>query len=162
MKTQRRKVLVVGLGLVVLAIATYSSAGTRRYSVVPSPELRKELLSVRESVWKGWFENDQQKLSQLLPSELIAINNGQTDWEDREKTLTGAKHFAEGHGRLISLNFPRTEMQVYGDVAILYSQFAMEFSDADGTKKQSGRATEVFVRQNGRWVNTGWHLDSGN
>jgi len=28
------------------------------------------------------------------------------------------------------------------------------------TMRQGGRATEVFVRQNGMWVNPGWHLDS--
>jgi len=24
----------------------------------------------------------------------------------------------------------------------------------------SGRATEIFVRRNGEWVNPGWHTDS--
>jgi hypothetical protein len=26
------------------------------------------------------------------------------------------------------------------------------------TRRERGAATEVFVRQNGRWVNTGWQL----
>jgi len=101
-------------------------------------------------------------LSELLPRDLIAINNAQADWDDFDKTLAGAKRFAGEHGRLISLRFPRTEMQVYGEFAILYSQFEMEFTSDGGAKKQSGRSTEIFRRKNGRWINTGWHLDSGN
>jgi len=29
------------------------------------------------------------------------------------------------------------------------------------TSLSAGRGTEVFVRRNGRWVDVGWHLDSG-
>ncbi|MFY9583034.1 MAG: nuclear transport factor 2 family protein [Candidatus Acidiferrales bacterium] len=126
-----------------------------------TPELHSELLSVRESVWRAWFANDQKALTKLLPPDLIAINNGQSEWDSREKTLASAKEFAAQGGRLLSLNFPRTEMQIYGSVAILYSEFELETSASGNTQKQVGRATEIFVRENGQWVNSGWHLDSG-
>ena len=159
----KTRLSVLGMAITaVLLLASYQGvARAHKHSSEPSATLRKELLEIRESVWRGWFNNDQKALGELLPEELIAINNGQADWEDRDKTLLGAKHFSDGHGRLLSLQFPKTEVQVYRDVAILYSQYSLEFASDAGTEKQAGRATEIFVRQNGRWVNVGWHLDSG-
>ena len=59
------------------------------------------------------------------------------------------------------LEFPCVEIQSYGDVAVIYSLYTFE-TDAKGERNtSSGRATEVFVRKNGRWTNPGWHLDSG-
>jgi hypothetical protein len=50
---------------------------------------------------------------------------------------------------------------VYGGTAILYSLYSCETEKQGRRETSSGRATEVFVRRGGRWVNTGWHLDSG-
>jgi len=66
-----------------------------------------------------------------------------------------------GGGKLISLKFDRTEIQVYGDVAVLYSLFTLETEEGSKRKRSSGRATEIFRRNGDTWVNTGWHLDSG-
>lgn len=162
----RSKVTLLSALLLVAALAVFlrpetHAGGPPSSATSVTPELRKELLAVRESVWRAWFANDQAALAKLLPQDLIAINNGQADWDDLAKTLSGAQEFAGKNGRLISLNFPKTELQVYGNVAILYSQFEVEASSGGTTQKQSGRATEIFLRQNGRWINTGWHLDSG-
>src|SRR6266849_9939333 len=155
--------IIVGFGVAVtrgaskaLPRGTFSAPSSR-----VTPELRSELLSIRESVWRAWFANDQKALTKLLPPDLVAINNGQSEWDSREKMLASAKEFAAKGGRLLTLNFPRTEMQIYGSVAILYSEFELEMSVSGNTQKQAGRATEIFVRQNGHWVNSGWHLDSG-
>ena len=60
------------------------------------------------------------------------------------------------------LEYPRTEIRLYGDVAILYTTYVFEVESPDGKRETSaGRGTEIFVRRNGRWVNPGWHLDSG-
>jgi hypothetical protein len=165
MKTSKH-LPMLALAVVVLdglvAVAGWPSVRPPNHSSsAPGPGLRRELLTVRESVWQSWFHNDQKALRELLPGDLIAINNAQADWDDFDKTLSSARRFAGEHGRLVSLRFPKTEMQVYGDVAVLYSEFEMEFTSDGGGKTQSGRATEIFLRQNGRWINTGWHLDSG-
>jgi ketosteroid isomerase-like protein len=134
---------------------------TGEASSKPNDALRSELLAVRESVWKAWFNNDQYALKRLLPEELIAINNGDSEWQGLDKTLASARGFAARGGKLISLRFDRTEMQVYGDVAVLYSIFTFETDEKGKRTKTSGRATEIFQRRGKSWVNTGWHLDSG-
>jgi hypothetical protein len=50
---------------------------------------------------------------------------------------------------------------MYGNTAILYSKYAYELEVNGKPSAQSGRATEVFVYRDGKWVNSGWHLDSG-
>ena len=154
-------VLLLSLALVSLIHMPGNANASPVRTASATPELRKGLLAVRESVWRAWFANDQSTLAKLLPPDLIAINLGQVEWDDREKTLASAKEFARQGGHLLSVTFPRTDIQVHDNVAILYSQFEIELSTGGNTQKQSGRATEIFVRQNGHWVNSGWHLDSG-
>jgi ketosteroid isomerase-like protein len=90
-----------------------------------------------------------------------AINYGEQEWQNLQQTLQGAQQFAARGDKLISLKFDRTEIQVYGDVAVLYSLFTLETEEAGKRKKTSGRATEIFRHKGDTWVNTGWHLDSG-
>jgi hypothetical protein len=50
-------------------------------------------------------------------------------------------------------------MHVYGTTAILYTTYLFELEGTRGQRRIStGRGTEVFVRRDGGWVNTGWHL----
>jgi len=125
-----------------------------------SPEEKKELLAARDTVWRAWFANDTAKLKELIPPELIAIESGEK-WQTRDDELAGAKDFAARGGKLVRLEFPQTEIQAYGFTAILYSKFVLE-TQVDGKPSAlSGRATETFVYRDGKWVNVGWHLDSG-
>lgn len=125
-----------------------------------SPGEKSSLLAAREAVWRAWFANDTPQLSELIPTELIAIENGEK-WQTRDDELAGAKDFAAKGGKLLRLEFPETEIQAYGRTAILYTKFTLE-TEVDGKRKtQSGRATEMFVSRQGKWVNVGWHLDSG-
>ncbi len=122
---------------------------------------RKELLSVREAVWRAWFSNDQTYLKDVLPDELIAIDADTEAWLGRAETLEESIRFAKSGEILRRVAFPRTEIQVFGAVAILYTTFELEI-ERDGVRKTTaGRGTEIFVRRNNRWVNSGWHLDSG-
>jgi hypothetical protein len=124
------------------------------------PQVRQRLLESREAVWRAWFANDQAKLDQLIPAELIAINSGE-NWDNRASTLAGAKGFAESGGKLVRLEFPRTEIQAYGRTFIIYTTYLFE-TELNGKREvSSGRATEIFVLRDGQFVNTGWHLDSG-
>lgn len=123
---------------------------------------RKRLLEAREALWRAWFSNDQQKLAEMLPDDTLAINSGDGPWEDRAAILEGAKQFAAGGGKLVRLEFPRTEIRMYGFTAIIYTTYVLETESASGEKQaSSGRATEVFVFRDGKWVNPGWHMDSG-
>jgi ketosteroid isomerase-like protein len=127
-----------------------------------APEkLRQEILTAREAVWRSWFANDQERLRALLPDDTIAINNGEEAWQSRDEILAAAGKFAAAGGRLVRMEFPRVEVQVFGDVAVVYSQYLFEVETAGARQVSSGRATEVFVRRAGRWVNPGWHMDSG-
>ena len=122
---------------------------------------RRELLSVRESVWRAFFENDRAKLEQLLPPETLAINAGSEPWLDRARALAMAQEWSAGGLKLLALEFPRTEIQRYADVAILSSHYRWEAEMSGKRESVAGRATELFVRRGGRWLNAGWHLDSG-
>jgi hypothetical protein len=128
-------------------------------ATVPS-QARQQILDTRESVWRDFFSNDRGALEKLIPEETIAINDGTEKWADRAAILAGAQEFAESGARLVRLEFPKTEMQVYGNVIILYTAYLYEIEKEGKRDITSGRATEVFVRRNGQIVNSGWHLDS--
>src|SRR3954452_1117945 len=80
-----------------------------------TPQIRQRILAAREAVWKAWFSNDRAALERLIPEETIAIDNWQEGWSDRAAILASAKRFAESGGKLVRLEFPKTEIQVYGN-----------------------------------------------
>jgi hypothetical protein len=125
-----------------------------------TPELRKEILTAREAVWKAFFSNDRAALDRLLPAEVIAIDNGSKTWCDRAVILAGAKAFAESGGKLVGLEFPETEIQVYGNTMILYTTYKTELEREGKRSVESGRGTEIFVRRGNQLVNVGWQLES--
>jgi ketosteroid isomerase-like protein len=121
---------------------------------------RAELLAVRESVWRAWFGNDEARLRELLPPELITMSADSPGWSGLEAVLAAARRFATSGARLVRLEFPRTEIRAYGDVAILYTTYIYEIEQDGRRSAHSGRGTEVFVRRAGAWVHPSWHLDS--
>ncbi|HZS09062.1 MAG TPA: nuclear transport factor 2 family protein [Blastocatellia bacterium] len=123
--------------------------------------MKKQLLDAREAVWQAYFSNDRAALERLIPEETIAINAGDNNWENRSAILEGAAQFAKGGGKLLMLEFPKTEIQVYGNTAVVYSNYSYELEAGGQRHQQSGRVTEVFVLRNGQWVNPGWHMDNG-
>ena len=125
-----------------------------------SPGELKNVLEAREAVWRAWFANNREELEKALPADTIGINADQENWENRVAVLKSAEEFAAHGGRLLKLEFPHTDVQLYGNVAVLYSHYLTE-SEMNGQRTTvSGRATEIFLRRNGRWLNSGWHLDS--
>ena len=125
------------------------------------PALYQEILAAREAVWRAWFANDRARLEAVIPEETIAINAGEERWQNRAEILAAAEEFVAGGWKLVRLEYPRTEIQLYGDVAILYTTYLFEVENQGERQTSSGRGTEIFVRRDGRWVNSGWHLDSG-
>ena len=122
---------------------------------------RKKLLDAREAVWRAYFANDRAALEKLIPEETITIEASDSNWGNRKAVLEGAERFAKSGGKLIKLEFPKTEIQVYGFTAVVYSTYSYEIEFGGQRSQQTGRVTEVFVMRKGQWVNPGWHMDSG-
>ena len=124
-------------------------------------QMKKRLLDAREAVWRAYFAGDRATLEKLIPGEAVAIEAGDNNWSKRQTILDGAANFAKSGGKLLMLEFPKTEIQVYGFTAVVYSNYAYELEAGGQRINQSGRVTEVFVLRKGQWVNPGWHMDSG-
>ena len=126
-----------------------------------SPEMRQRILAAREAVWKAWFTNDRATLEKLIPEETIAIDTGGEPWSDRAAVLANAKRFVDSGAKLVRLEFPKTEIQVYGNTVIIYTTYVYEVEINGQRSTSSGRATEMFVRRGNDLVNVGWHMESG-
>ena len=138
-----------------LATASASLAATEG-SIDP------EVLRLREAAWRAWFAGDEPALLEMLPPEFIGIGMQDSPFSSRERSAEEAKGFKAGGGRLVSLEFPETRAQLYGDVVVLYGRYAVAFEPGGGAppQKVAGRLTELFVKRGGRWLHTGWHLDT--
>ena len=124
-------------------------------------EMKKRLLDAREAVWRAYFAGDRGTLEKLIPEETVAIDPGDGPWSNRQAILSSSAEFAKSGGKLVKLEFPKTEIQVYGSTAVIYSSYAYELESAGKRTTHAGRVTEVFVLRKGQWVNPGWHMDSG-
>lgn len=125
-------------------------------------QMKKRLLDAREAVWRAYFAGDRATLEKLIPEETIAVDaGGDSNWSRRPQILESSAEFAKSGGKLIKLEFPKTEIQVYGLTAVIYSIYSYELEMGGQRTTKSGRVTEVFVLRNGQWVNPGWHMDSG-
>ena len=124
-------------------------------------DFKKGLLEARESVWRAFFSNDRGALEKLLPEDTLTIDAGSDEFGNRSVVLREAENFAKAGGKLVRLEFPKTEIQSYGYTAIVYSTYVYEVEQDGKRSQRSGRASETFVYRNGRWVNPGWHLDAG-
>lgn len=138
---------------VLIALFTFGTA-----SAFSSNE-EANLMAAREAVWRSWFAGDIQTLEKLVPKGTIAINSGEEKWQNQAEILEESKQFHSAGGKLIRLEFPHTEIQRFGNVAVLYSKYLYEI-ESDGKRSvNSGRATEIFVLTHGQWTNPGWHTD---
>ena len=126
-----------------------------------SPKLRQQILADREAVWRAFFEGDRAELEQLVPEETIAIGAERDAWSGRDEVLAASQAFVEAGGKLRALEFPRTEIQNFGDVAVVYTTYSYTIEIEGEVDTTAGRGTEIFVLRGDRWVNPGWHLDLG-
>ena len=146
-------------GIAVVAAFGISILGGATVSSLRSNNDDEDLLRARESVWRAWFAGDTRTLAELVPPESIVMSGGEKEWKRRADVLRSAAEFHSKGGRLVRLEFPRTEIQHFGDVAIIWSSYVVE-TEVDGKRSLgSSRVTEIFVRQRGGWTNPGWHTD---
>jgi hypothetical protein len=126
--------------------------------LVPRPELRKVLLDLRESIWRAWFTNNSAFLRTALRPDMVAVDDDQGNLKRREDILADAKRFADTGARISKLEFPHTEIRIYEQTAILFSDFRWE-GEADGKTigPVAGHATEIFIYRDGKWYESGWH-----
>jgi hypothetical protein len=147
------------LGLTALAIAAPLAA--QDYGPQPDNATKTEILRVREAAWRTWFSNDREGFQRVVPQELVGMAWSGGAWEDRATTLISMAEYAKAGERLQTLEFPRNVFQQYGDVVILYSNFRVVVVDRAGKSSETkGRGSEIFVRREGKWIHTGWHLDT--
>ena len=127
------------------------------HQVLPDP-VKKSLLEAREAVWRAWYGGNTAMLMELLPEELVTVGDGGDGFGSRDVIVAASARFAKGGGKLTRIDFPKTEIQAYGATAIIYTTYELEISQGGKTRIEKGKATEVFVRRGGRWLNTGWQL----
>lgn len=126
-----------------------------------SAEAQKMILDEREKVWRAWFAYDKAALETAIPEEIIVISPGQKNFKHRAEILASSEQFVKTGGKLVRLEFPKDEIQVYGSTIILYTDYLYEV-EVNGKKELStGRATDMFVIRDNGFVNVGWHLDTG-
>ena len=121
-----------------------------------------QLLQIRESVWRAWFAGNSTLLSRLVPADTVVISAGDKEWKHQADVINESSAFHASGAKLTRLDFPKTVVQHFGNVAIVWSDYVLEI-ESDGKRSvSSGRATEVFVLRDGTWVNPGWHTDRTN
>lgn len=165
------------LALVLVASIALSASPARSASPAPSasratstcsaatpspaaPQNDAALLKVRETVWRAWFDGDLKTLEPLVPPDTLVISASEKNWKHQSDILRSSAEFHAGGGKLLRLEFPRTEVQHFGDVAIIWSQYVLEVEENGKRSVSSGRVNEIFVFRDGRWTNPGWHTDS--
>jgi ketosteroid isomerase-like protein len=107
-----------------------------------------------------WFTGDTTSLRKLLGPELIAIATDAKLWQTLDESLAASAQFKASGGKLLSVEFNNTTIHRFGDVVVMFSGYVLTTEHGDRQSRTTGRATEVFVRSDGRWVHTSWHLDT--
>jgi ketosteroid isomerase-like protein len=118
-----------------------------------------DVLKLREAAWRAWFAGDEAALRAMLPENFLGISMSGPEITDREKTLAASRAFKESGGRLVSLSFPETRAQRFGDTVVFYGSYEVTLFAGGKETTLRGRLTEVFVKRDGTWVHPGWHLD---
>ena len=148
--------------VLVSAIYAVSALAGDESTIVPD-QVRRDLLDARDAAWRSFFKNNPaEAIEKILAPEVIAIQENEEKWDNRPHLIAVAKAMQSQGIKLLRLEFPRTEIQLFGDTAILYYSYIFE-TGAEGKPSgvDAGRGTEIFVRREDRWVDVGWHLDSG-
>ncbi|MFZ0200821.1 MAG: nuclear transport factor 2 family protein [Candidatus Sulfotelmatobacter sp.] len=149
---KRKRTCIVTVAILVVTLSSASLAAQKKND--------EQLLGTREAVWRAWFAGDTEVIEKLVPPDTIVISGGEKEWKNQTYVVKSAAEFHASGGRLVRLEFPHTEVQHYGHVAIVWSTFVLETEVNGKREASSGRATEIFVWQHGHWTNPGWHTSS--
>jgi hypothetical protein len=153
------RIVAVALALVTTASPLFGQAAPRVATTLSGTELA-ELEVVREAVWVDWFSGDTAALRRALGPELVAISAGAPHWQSLEESLAASAKFKADGGKFVSVSFDSTLTHRFRETVIMFSHYTVVTESGDRRQTLKGRATEVFVRENDRWVHTSWHLDA--
>ncbi|MCC6317202.1 MAG: nuclear transport factor 2 family protein [Gemmatimonadaceae bacterium] len=153
------RTVAILLATLALAAPAAAQSAPRVATTLPADEL-KALDQLRKDVWVNWFAGDTLALRRVLGPELVAISPDEPHWQSLPQSLAGAAGYKASGGRLLSVTFDSTTVHRFGDVVVMFSHYALAMENGGTRATQRGLATEVFVKHNGRWVHTSWHLDA--
>jgi hypothetical protein len=144
--------------MMLLVMTTTPMLAQQPISDPVAPAVASALASAREAVWRAWFAGDTIALSKLVPS-VVSAGSPERPWESRAKTFQEARAFANSGARLVDLRFDSTTIVLDGKVAVVRSRFAYTIESPSRERNTfTGRATEIFVQENERWLNPFWYL----
>lgn len=152
------KVARLALALLVATTPLAAQAAPRVTATLSAADLGM-LETVRKAVWVDWFSGDTAALHHVLAPELVAVSAGAPHWQSLNQSIASSADFKAKGGRFVSVAFDSAMTHRFGDVVVMFSHYTVVTENEDKRSTQKGRATEVFVRTNGRWVHTSWHLD---
>jgi SnoaL-like domain len=152
------RIAALALALVSAASPLSGQAAPRVAMALSGTELA-DLEAVREAVWVDWFSGDTASLRKVLGPELVAIAAGVPHWHSLDESLAASAGFKANGGKLVSVSFDSTLTHRFGETVVMFSHYTVVTASGGQRQTQQGRATEVFVRSNGRWLHTSWHLD---
>lgn len=152
------KVARFAFALFVTTSPLTAQAAPRVTATLSAAELTA-LETVRRAVWVDWFSGDTAALRRVLAPELVAISGGAPHWQSLGQTIASSADFKAKGGTFVSVTFDSAMTHRFGDVVVMFSHYTVVTKSGSTPSTMKGRATEVFVRTNGRWVHTSWHLD---
>lgn len=146
--------------LAMLAATPSLAAQTAHRATTPLPQREVDALeTLRRDVWVHWFGGDTAALRRVLAPELVAISPDSELWQDLEASVAGSARYKANGGSLAAVEFSNTTVHHANGVVIMFSRYAAHLVNNGAHTEQKGRATEVFVKSNGAWVHTSWHID---
>jgi uncharacterized protein DUF4440 len=144
--------------MLLLVMVTPPTLAQQPTSDPVAPAVASALTSAREAVWRAWFAGDTIALARLVPS-VVSAGSRRQPWESRAATFQGARAFASSGARLVDLRFDSTTIVLDRDVAVVRSRFAYTIESQSHERNTfTGRAMEIFVKENERWLNPFWYL----
>lgn len=144
---------------VVYAQAVHAQGPAPRLATqLPAGE-QQALDAIRRDVWVNWFRGDTAALRRVLGPELVAISTGSAHWQSLDESIAGSASYVSGGGKFVSVAFDSTLAHRFGETVVMFAHYTLVTERGGQRSTQHGRATEVFVRDRGRWVHTSWHLD---
>ena len=144
-----------GLALAV-GMAIGAAAGPAATAVQDRAADAQAIRAHIESIFDAFIEKDRDKL---------AATHGR-NWRGY---LTGARTVIKGRDGYMRAAVGDGPMGPKGqgmvgykireyDTVIIYTSYELDVAEGSRTRTEKGKATEVFVFRDGRWLNTGWQL----